>query len=506
MLTKYRTLIAPPVDDSATVVFGLIACLLLLSAAMVADLDFSVAIFYAIPIALAAWLFGRWIGVGVTAFSVVATTSVAILAHHDAQTLPIFLAGLLLVGIISVGGSEWARQSDELVLELDLGDRKHRKIMDTVTKVGQELVTTKRIEVIAGLVMDSLVTVLEVDAAWVFEQNDDGDGPPMRLLAFRGIRPPGRSVDAPSQALEPAGILSYLELPVSVRGRLWGIVLVGTRKARTWTDEDRGVAISLVNQLGLAMENASAYRAAIQANVRLEEVSQLKSDFMRTVSHELRTPLTVLMGYMEMMSDGTLGQVPDQWDRPMAQVKLKVSELNRLVRMMLDASRSESPSLKLNLEDVEIGSLLELAVRAQEPEADEAGVELRLDAARRAVIVRCDRDKVMVAMRNLLENALKYSPPGAVVDVGLHDDEDAVKIWVADRGPGIPDAEKPRVFEQFYRVQRAGAEVVRGTGLGLYIVRMLSEAQGGSIAVEDRAGGGSIFTLSLPRAVQEQTA
>ena len=117
-----------------------------------------------------------------------------------------------------------------------------------------------------------------------------------------------------------------------------------------------------------------------------------------------------------------------------------------------------------------------------------------------------DRDKVMVAMRNLLENALKYSPAGAVVDVGLHDDEDAVKIWVADRGPGIPDPEKPRVFEQFYRVQRAGAEVVRGTGLGLYIVRMLSEAQGGSIAVEDRAGGGSIFTLSLPRAVQELTA
>ncbi|MDP9325409.1 MAG: hypothetical protein M3O87_02605, partial [Candidatus Dormibacteraeota bacterium] len=146
--------------------FGLISCLLLLSVAALIDLQFSVAIFYALPIAVAAWLFGRWIGAGVTVFCIIATASIAVFAHHNLGALPIFVTGLVLVGIVSIGGSEWARRSDELVDELNRSDRRHRQLLDTLTRVGQELVTAKRIEVIAELVMDSMVAGLELDAAW----------------------------------------------------------------------------------------------------------------------------------------------------------------------------------------------------------------------------------------------------------------------------------------------------------------------------------------------------
>lgn len=494
MLTKYRSAIAPPIDDGGTIVFGLIACMLLLSIATLTDLQFSVAIFYALPIALAAWLFGRWIGAGVILFSVVSTASVQLFAHHNPAALPVFISGLVLVGVISIGGSEWARRSDDLVDELNLGHARHRQLLDTLTKVGQELVTTKRIEVIAELVMDSLVGGLELDAAWAYQR--DGDG--LRLLAHSGLRPPEDA--SPAEAVRTAGIAMSEELPVRVKGRNWGVVVLGANRPRALTVEERGIASALVNQLGLAMENASAYRSTIESMVRLEEAGQLKSDFMKTASHELRTPLTVLSGYMDMMSDGSLGEVPGGWVKPLAQVKLKVLELNRLVQMMLDAARSESADLKLNLEDSDITPVLELAVAAQEADADRAGATLHLDQPRGPLLARFDRDKILVVVRNLVENAVKYSPRGTVVDIGQAALDGLVKIWVADRGPGIPEIEKPRVFDQFYRLQQPGLETIAGTGLGLFIVRQLAEAQGGSISIDDRVGGGSIFTVTLPAA------
>jgi signal transduction histidine kinase len=476
-------------------VFGLIACMLLLSVATLTDLQFSVAIFYALPIALAAWLFGRWVGAGVVLLCVVSTSAIQVFAHHNPAALPIFISGLVLVGVISIGGSEWARRSDQLVDELNLGDARHRQLLDTLTKVGQELVTGKRIEVIAELVMDSLVTGLEMDAAWAYQRGGDS----LRLLAYSGLRPADGA--SPAAALAAAGIVTSEEMPVRVKGRNWGLVVLGTNhRSRPLTGEERGIASALVNQLGLAMENASAYRATVESMVRLEEASQLKSDFMKTASHELRTPLTVLSGYMDMMSDGSLGDVPGGWVKPLAQVKLKVLELNRLVHMMLDAARSESADVHLNLEDSDIVPVLELAVAAQEPDADRAGAELRLDIPRQPLLARFDRDKILVVMRNLVENAVKYSPRGTTIDVGQAEVDGTVKIWVADRGPGIPKNEKPRVFDQFYRVQRPGTDSIAGTGLGLFIVRQLAEAQGGSVAIDDRVGGGSIFTVTLPSA------
>jgi signal transduction histidine kinase len=428
----------------------------------------------------------------------VSTASIAIFARHSVATLPIWMLGLLLVGVISVGVSEWARRSDELVDELNRGARRHRLLLDTLTKVAEELVTSKRIEVIAELVMDSLVWALRLDAAWVFERGGDAPGA-LQLLAASGVPPPDWNIASPADALQQTGMEGSLQLPVRVKGRSWGTVVLASRQPRTWTPEERGIASALVNQLGLAMENANAYRATIEAMVRLEEVSQLKSDFMKTVSHELRTPLTVLSGYMEMMSDGSLGKAPKGWIKPLDQVTLKVTELNRLVQMMLDSSRSESPNLKLDLENIDLTPVVALAIAAHEPDAEAAGTELRLDTPRGPLMARCDRDKVLMALRNLVENVVKYSPTGSMVNIGLLDDNDAVKIWVADRGPGIPDSEKPRIFEQFYRISRPGSEAIRGSGLGLFIVRQLTEAQRGSIMVADRHGGGSIFTLSLPR-------
>ena len=526
MLTKYKGWIAAEVRGDGAVVLGVIGCLLMLSLAVLLDIQFRLILFYAFPVAVAAWYFGRVIGLGVAAIALTSASVVAVASHHDISYLPAGLLGLAVLTALSVGGAEWSRRSDGLLAELTERDRRHRQMLETMTMVGRELVTAKRLDIIAQLVMDSLARDLQLDAAWVYQRKVIDGALRLDLLAASGLSPPdplipaeeglvGRALDTGSLQLassaaeferagvEPrfqdrSGIEASMAMPVFVRGKTWGTVLLGNREPRNWSEEEAGIASALVNQLGLAMENASAARSTIEAMVRLEEVNQLKSDFLKTASHELRTPMTVVGGYVDMMADGSLGEVPEPWRAPIDQVKAKFRELNRLVKMILDAARSDQPELKVHLENIEVGDLVEVAVSAQESEAASAGRHLRMEPPRAQIHARLDRDKVLVAVRNLIENAVKYSPQGSAVDIGFQDGDGAVRLWVADHGPGIPDSEKTKVFDQFYRVDRTETSGVSGSGLGLYIVRQLTEAQGGRVLVEDRPGGGSVFTLMFP--------
>jgi signal transduction histidine kinase len=509
-------------------VFGLIACLVLFSLALAAQVTYGVAVIYAFPIALSAWFFGRWVGGAMGAFALVGYMVVAVSTKQRLDSAAVVLPAIALVTAVSIAGAEWARRSEHLVRLLNQRELRHRQLLETMTKVGQELVASKRWEVIADHMMASLVRDLELDAAWMFVRDVSGAESRLLLLASAGDAPamatlengegsPGRVLRsgkvilarsradllAGEPGLKPTLLEDEMEavlaLPVTVKSATAGVVMLGARLARVWRKEEVGIAAALVNQLGLAMENASAYRSTIEALVRLEEISQLKSDLLKTVSHELRTPMTVLAGYMDMMRDGSLGKVPADWEKPLEQVSGKVAELNRLVQMMLDASRAEGPTMQVNLEEVDIGVAVSMAVAAQEDEAQRLGRSLRLEVPRRPVRGRADRDKILVVLRNLIENAIKYSPQDTIIDIGLSADSDVVRVWVADRGTGIRDDDKARIFEQFHRIERPETRNIGGTGLGLFIVKQLVEVQGGQIQVEDRPAGGSIFTFAIPR-------
>ncbi|MFN2466291.1 MAG: ATP-binding protein [Candidatus Dormibacteria bacterium] len=514
-------------DESAGVIFGVTACLVLLSVALAVNVAYGVIILYAFPIAMSAWLFGRWIGIGVAGFAVLGMVSVAVVGRRAEEALPVAIPALVLVTVVSIAASEWARRSESLVDLLNQRERRHRQMLDTMTKVGQELVTSKRWEAIAEHTMASLARDLELDIAWMFRRGGPVSDGQLALLAFNGQAPAkdvgrvsegtlgsvvrtGQPICAGSTEelrlahpdIRPSkleeGIESRLVLPVFVKGATSGVVLLATNGPRAWTDEEVGIASAIVNQLGLAMENASAYRSTIEALVRMEEISQMKSDFLKTVSHELRTPLTVLMGYVDMMEDGSLGEVPEGWTMPMSQLRVKVGELNRLVQMMLEASRAEGPTLKANLEDMDVSAAIRHAVTAQAPEAEAAGHRLTLHLPSQPLTARCDRDKLLVVLRNLIENAVKYSPGADEVEIGLSSDEAAMRVWVADRGLGIPDAEREHIFDQFHRVESAATASIGGSGLGLFIVKQLVEVQGGRISVASRDGGGTVFSFTIP--------
>ena len=460
----WERITAPRLDEGAAVVFGVITCLVLLSIALAVNFYFGIVIVYTIPIALSAWLLGRRPALAVAAFSVFAVIASALHSPHGSQVLPVSLPALVLVSGVIIGGCEWARANETPLRQMAARERRHRQMLETLTKVGEELVAAKRIDAIAAHVLESLCRDLELDIAWMFHPHPR-DNSRLQLLASSGAPPTeetisreagiigwafarGERVEAASAQVSAlinptverspveVGLEARLALPVFVRGQVSGVVLLGHSHPRTWETEEIRTAATVVNQLGLAMESANAHRAAIDAMVRLEEVNQMKSDFMKTVSHELRTPMTVVAGYIELMRDGSLGDVPASWGEPLALVRAKVGELNRLVQLMLEAARAEGLSVAVNLEEIDLVQFVSLAVEAEAGEVARQGRELRFDAPDQALPVRIDRNKVLVVLRNLIENAVKYSPEGGPIEVGVAMTDDTARVWVADRGIG----------------------------------------------------------------------
>jgi signal transduction histidine kinase len=170
-----------------------------------------------------------------------------------------------------------------------------------------------------------------------------------------------------------------------------------------------------------------------------------------------------------------------------------------VVSLVMDAARAQEGGAGVQLRGEELGEIVAAAVRAQEPEARGASHSIPLNSAELPVNVLCDREKLLVVLRNLLENALKYSPAGSEIEIGYRGDGQGT-VWVADRGAGVPADEKQAIFEKFHRVHAPGAAEVGGSGLGLFLVRSLLEMQGGSVRVEDRLGGGSVFSCYIQAA------
>jgi len=234
----------------------------------------------------------------------------------------------------------------------------------------------------------------------------------------------------------------------------------------------------------------------------LEAVNQRQSHLLQTVTHELRTPVTVINGYVDLFVDGSLGAPPPQWREPLETLHLKVTEMNRLVQMLLESVRADARPTEPEIEEVDATEVAASAVAAQRAQASQTGHDLRLHAPNSPVPLRCDPTKLTVVMRNLIENAVKYSPARSVVDVEVAPAGESVELFVSDRGMGVPKADRSRIFEQFQRLSRPETRGVGGTGLGLFIVRQLLKAQGGRIAVEDRDGGGSTFRVTVPRQLE----
>ncbi|MFQ5779425.1 MAG: ATP-binding protein [Nitrospiria bacterium] len=230
----------------------------------------------------------------------------------------------------------------------------------------------------------------------------------------------------------------------------------------------------------------------------LKEVDRLKSEFVSQVSHDLRTPLTVIKGYIDNLQDGIGGDLTDKQKNYLDRMSKNAGRLVRLISDLLDVSRMESAKLELNLTTVSLQDLIEEVVNAIRPITAEKNLKMVLNKFEGKSLLQGDRDKLEQVITNLLDNAIKFTPPGGQITITLQQVQRSLKTAIRDTGVGIPPEKLPRVFERFYQAERESSTHEIGSGLGMFIAKNLVELHGGEIWVTSEVGKGSEFVFTLP--------
>jgi PAS domain S-box-containing protein len=295
-------------------------------------------------------------------------------------------------------------------------------------------------------------------------------------------------------------VKSYLAVPVTSRsGEVLGGLFFGHAKPGEFTDGDERVMVGLAAQAAIAIDNARLFDAVQKAREAAEVANRLKDEFLATVSHELRTPLNAVLGWTSLLR-GT------QMDDARRAKALETIERNarlqqKIVEDLLDVSRIIAGQLRLDKEPMPFRPVVESAIESMRPVAAAKSIDLAVELGDDPAIIIGDAARLHQVVSNLLSNAIKFTPDGGAVRVALDVTESRVELVVADTGAGIAPAFLPHVFERF---RQGDARVTRahgGLGLGLAIVRHLTDMHGGSVAaVSAGEGKGSTFIVRLPTA------
>jgi signal transduction histidine kinase/CheY-like chemotaxis protein len=309
---------------------------------------------------------------------------------------------------------------------------------------------------------------------------------PPELLAAAAARD-----DETRRILDELALTSYLCVPLTtVGGTIGALTFVFAESGRHYTQADLAFAQDLAGRAALAIDNASAYSRAHEAN-------RLKDAFLATLSHELRTPLNAILGYAQMLNVGAL-KAKDR-SNAITVLTRNAKALRQIIDDVLDVSRIVSGKLRLNVSPVALDGILRNAADSVQPAADAKGVALQLVLDPEAPPVSGDPDRLQQVVWNLLANAVKFTPRGGHVQLRLSREESSVVITVSDDGRGIEPSFLPHVFERFRQADSRFSREHGGLGLGLTIARELVALHGGDIsASSDGPGTGATFTIRLP--------
>jgi signal transduction histidine kinase len=290
------------------------------------------------------------------------------------------------------------------------------------------------------------------------------------------------------------GLHSRVLAPLLAGPETIGAISVVRREPQAFSSGEIELLSLLGRLVGSAVQNIRAYEAERTTAEELRRLSALRADFVSLVSHELRSPMASVIGSARTLQMRWRELTPEQRESFLSLIAHETSRLADLIGDVLDTSRIEAGTFSYSFDDVDLAALVRDSTAAAERGQDEIPV--------RAVVhdplpqVRGDRERLRQVLVNLIDNAVKYSPPGGEVRVEAQTMNGRVVIEVRDKGPGIPQEHQSVIFEKFGRVQGGAAKP--GTGLGLFIARSIAEAHGGSLGVRSNPEQGATFTLSLP--------
>jgi len=288
---------------------------------------------------------------------------------------------------------------------------------------------------------------------------------------------------------------SEMAAPMRIGDDLIGVLDVESREVDAFDQASLDILVRLADQIALVAHSNRLLSQHSQTVQRLQELDQMKSDFVAITSHELRTPITSIRGFIKTLLRNKERLSPEQVGSFMEIIDRQSARLARLVEDLLFVSRIEAGTLRLSMDGVELDRFLKETVEAFGPEGA-ARVEVRTGPMPVSAVI--DPQRVDQILRNLLDNALKFSPPQSRVVLQGKVAGGLVELSVSDQGPGIARADQLMIFDRFHQVGDALSREREGAGLGLYITKRLVEAMGGTIDLESSPGVGSTFRVHVP--------
>lgn len=283
---------------------------------------------------------------------------------------------------------------------------------------------------------------------------------------------------------------------------LSGFLACGRKKSgEKFSRDDLDLLLTVARELAINLERIRLQEKVFEERSekeRLDELSRLKTEFISSVSHELRTPMSSIQGLAEMLQAGKIKDKAKQ-EELLSLVAGESSRLSRFLHNILDFGKIEQKVKSYNFEKIEIQPLIKETLKLFQQKIDSEKYVLHIDMPKEPLFLNIDQDAVKQALTNLIDNAIKYSSAKREIGIKVVDKEKDVEIQVRDKGIGIPEEAKEKIFEGFYRHADAVRHSPKGVGLGLKIVKHIIEAHQGEIRVESQANEGSTFTLVFPK-------
>lgn len=352
---------------------------------------------------------------------------------------------------------------------------------------------------------DSLTIMLREGDALAIKANfglpDEDLSIPVGVGVTGTVAETGRPLVVPDVHLFPGYIeadprmRSEMAAPMRIGDEVIGVVDVQSRHANDFSHADLGMLTRLADQIALVAHSNRLLSQQKETLRRLQELDQMKLDFVAITSHELRTPITAIRGFVKTLQRNRAGLSPEQVDHFLAIIDRQSARLARLVDDLLFVSRIEAGAVKVRRTDVDLAAFLRDSVESLGPEG-RSRIEVEVEPDHPTVWV--DPQRVDQVLRNLVENALKFSDPTSRVFVSGCVQDGEVEIAVKDHGVGIAQEDLPFVFDRFHQAGQVMTRASEGAGLGLYITRQLVGAMGGAISVSSTPGEGSTFRVRLP--------
>jgi signal transduction histidine kinase len=293
---------------------------------------------------------------------------------------------------------------------------------------------------------------------------------------------------------------AYVGVPLKAQEECFGVIGFYARERQGFTDDDIDLMTTLAGQAAVAILNSRVHQRLKAAHDALEETLEVKSVLVGIMAHELKTPIQIVLGSAELLAGGLCGALTaDQLGRIKA-IEVSASELLDLIKSALDMARLEHGKMPLTVTEVSVSDLLGELKSESETAFHDKGIALDVDVRWPGVVIKSDKIKLKEVLRNLLDNARKYTVAGKVTLEFAVRDNDRVEFCVRDTGLGIRRDLLPKIFDLFYQAETTPKEQA-AAGLGLNIVKRLVAALSGRIEVESEVGKGTTFHVILPKTI-----